>query len=361
MKTLGLIKDKKSKKVFLLPQEIQNLKKEGIKVTIPANYGLDLEITDSAYIVAGADVVSNNNEVIKVSDIICKVNAFDKAEIKEIGNKIAVSTASYINNVDMIYHMMEAKTTGLAWNYLYNQKGFIIFPKLEELKGKLAMKIITDGMAKGLCKEKEKVTYPKPANLLIINATFAAVTAAKWALANGFNVTIADMDKRYLNELSNDAEIKEITAKNKTKFDTCSAEFDKLTKVCKDYNALIATAVDPMGRTKKKVSDEMAKSMPKGSILVDASCEYGDSFIFAKKQPSANIVYERQKDYFAVTVADLTELAFKEASKIISTNSYKNLVELAKDGVKAPTIKNLVICQDGNVQDKNIISQLRLY
>ena len=104
MKRIGILYDKDSKKVFLLPKEVKALVSKGITVNIASGLGGSVGVVDNIYATAGAKVYNSWQEVINASDVLLKTNAFSKTEIKAIKNKTAITMANFLVNVDMLLY-----------------------------------------------------------------------------------------------------------------------------------------------------------------------------------------------------------------------------------------------------------------
>ncbi|MCQ2956809.1 MAG: hypothetical protein MJ233_03030 [Mycoplasmoidaceae bacterium] len=136
------------------------------------------------------------------------------------------------------------------------------------------MQQIKQALAKGLAKKaKDKVIYPTHPKMLILNATFCGVALAKIALQQDYEVTISDSDEKYLAELQNSI----------PKLKTINANYDVLVENIKNKNIFVNTAITPTDLTKLRITKQMGQSMPKGSLMIDASCENGYAFHFIKK------------------------------------------------------------------------------
>lgn len=354
MKRIGILYDKDSKKVFLLPKEVKALVSKGITVNIASGLGESVGVLDGIYASAGAKVYNNWQEVINASDVLLKTNAFSKTEIKAIKNKTAITMANYLVNVDMLLYMLQEKTNGLAWSCLNNRSGYPIFSKIEEAKAQPVLKLIQDALKTGLAKkEKDKVVYPKNPSMLILNATFMGVELAKLALAAGFNVTIADNDTKYLLELKNSFGLK--------KLDFCDSSFDTLIEKMKKTNIFVNTAIAPTDVTKLRITKEMVESMPKGSLAIDAACENGYAFHFVKKYADEQIKWNKLGKSFYLAHEDLGNYIAAQTSEIISSESLEYLIEVASKGADTPTLSKIAICRDGKVVNYNINTKLHLY
>lgn len=351
MKRIGILYDKDSKKVFLLPEEVKQLTSSGVAVLVASGLGNCIGISDAAYTQAGARVCEQWSDVVQ-ADVILKVDAFNKKEIALIKNKPAITMANYLINVDMLFNMLKNNTIGFQWNKTANNKGYVFFPRLEELKVPHILKFLKDAFAKGLAKrEKDKVVYPKKPRLLILYATFAGVELAKQAIASGFEVTLADNDSKYLSELKQTSALKNLGC--------IDAKYETLVEKVKTHNALVVTATSPCDIALNRITKDMAETMPKGSLLIDAGCENGYSFQFVKGYADKKVQWKKVGKSFYMCYEDFTNLFGKQASEIISKHSVNYLTDLLADG-KSEAEKT-IICRDGQVIDSNVKTTLKLY
>lgn len=353
MKRIGILYDKDSKKVFLLPKEVKTLTSKGIIVNVASGAGNCRSISDADYTAAGANVCQQWQDVIANSDILLKINAFSKSELKLMKNKIAITMANYLTNVEMLYYMLENKVTGLEWAALADRSNYVLFGQLEEAKTQIIISYLSQALSKGLAKSKKNVVvYPKNPNILILNATFAGVALAQKACELGWKVTIADNDSKYLSSLKKTKALGSIKC--------VDAGYETLNEEFKLNNIFVNTTIDPTDITKTRITKEMAMSMPKGSLLIDASCENGYAFQFVKKfadkQPKWNTIDKS----FYLAHENLTDLV-ENASEIISSKSVDYLIKVAENGTDNSAIWKITNCQDGKVINASINAKLRLY
>ncbi len=337
MKKIGLIRDKKNSRVFLLPESVKQITSSGITVYVPRGYASKLGISDADYGAAGAYIVNNNNYVIARSDIVCKVEAFNKKEINSLKNKTAITMANYVANVDMLYQMLKNNVKGYAWKNLTKGGHYVFFPEIEKLKGLF--------VAKELIKNKVK---PK---VLILNAAWAGQEAMRILLANNMDVTLLDNDSKYLSELKN-------SEKAGSHLHVANAKYETLTELFPKHHAFIYTCPDPFSLTKPRITGKMAESMPQGSILIDAACENGYGFQFQKKLLTSKLVTRKIGKSNFLCPKDISELYPKEYSQIVSVHSAEYLKLVAND--KTESLSSILICKDGQVVNKYVNKQLCL-
>lgn len=352
MKRIGILYDKGSKKRFLLPEQVKQLTAKSITVSLAKDYGAELNIADAMYEQAGAKVFADWKSVIGNSDILLKVNAFNEAELKEMSGKVAITMANYYNNVDMLLYMLQNKVTGVEWASLADRNGYVIFPKLEELKADYVFKEIKKALATGLAKKaKNKVIYPIRPKMLILNATFGGVALAKLASANNFDVTIADNDLVYLKNLK----------KTMPELRICDSKYETLLEQVTTQNVFVSTMINPSDLTKLRITKEMAVRMPHGSLLIDMSAESGYAFHFVKKFLAKEFKWIGIEKSFYVAPCDFLEFMAKEASDTISKKSIQYLIDVAENGKQSSYIVKNTNCENGKVINATINARLNLY
>lgn len=352
MKRIGILYDKDSKKAFLLPEQVKELTAKGINVNIAEGLGHGLGIPDTNYLSAGARIYKQYSSVIEASDIILKANAFVDKELSHMKGKVAITTANFLANVDMLYYMLINKVTGCEWMALTDKGKYVIFPEIEEAKANLAMNTISQAISKGF---KHKYKYPTHPKMMILNATYAGVALAKLALKAGYEVTIADNDAKYLETL------RQSLSKVSKSINVCDANYETLIKQVKDKNVFVATTINPIDLTKLRTTQESPALMVPGSLLVDMSCQNGYAFHFIKKFAKKGLEWVEINKRFYLAPADMTDLLYKTSSEIISKNSVPYLIDIAKEGTESSYLKKLINCRDGKVISELINKKLNLY
>ncbi len=354
MKKIGILYDKGSKKVFLLPEHVKLLIDKGITVNVLSGAGEVLGIRDTTYVQAGATICKKWKDVIANSDVLLKTNAFSKSELKHMEKKIAITMASYLNNVDMLYNMLKHKVTGLEWIGLADRNGYVLFPKIEAVKSAFVFKQLNQALSTGLSKkEKDYVIYPKNPKILILNATFGGVALAKTTAHEGFEVTIADNDEKYLKELKATAGLKSIKC--------VDANYETLLKQFKEKCIFVNTTISPTELTKSRITEQMIQLLMKGGMAVDMSCEFGYGFQFIKHYTKDEAKWiELDKRYY-LAPTDITDLCAKQVSAIISRESVDYLIDVAQKGVDNTNIWKITNCQNGKVVNAAINDKLKLY
>lgn len=138
MKTVGLLISHKNgeKRRAILPEDIKKVNHPEL-LFFEKGYGELLNIEDSEYINAGANIVSREEALQK--DIIVDVKLGDADYIKQLDpGKILFGWAHAVQSVDFTTDVINGKHTLYAWEDLY-EDGRYIFYKNREIAGEAAM------------------------------------------------------------------------------------------------------------------------------------------------------------------------------------------------------------------------------
>lgn len=121
MQTIGVLKEngKEEKRIALLPVHVLKLKNLGAHILVPQNLAEHLFITDQDYKNAGAEIVKDQEEILKRSDIILRVQ---KPTINEIDSlkkgSIYISFLDPFKEKDLLQKFKEKGITAISLEML---------------------------------------------------------------------------------------------------------------------------------------------------------------------------------------------------------------------------------------------------
>ena len=105
MKNIGLLTSKKTKIVFLLPNDIKKNLIQKVNFFVTKNYGQKIGIADSEYLKIGGKIASKK-EILKKCDVLLKLDNFTKKELKLAKNKTIITLVNFLNNVKMLEYCL---------------------------------------------------------------------------------------------------------------------------------------------------------------------------------------------------------------------------------------------------------------
>lgn len=270
---IGVPKEIKTKedRVAITPQGVKSLVSQGHKVIIEKSAGLGSGFTDEEYITQGATMVVSAENVYSQSDIIVKVKEPQPSEFKLLKkNQILFTYLHLAVEKELTKTLLDKKITSIAYETIETEdrKLPLLIP-MSEVAGKMSVQIaanLLENRNKGAGILLGGIAGVPAGKVLIIGAGHVGINATKIAVGMGANVSILDVDTNKLRILDD-----MFGSKIKT---YVSNEYN-LKELIKDTDVLIGAVLIPGHKAPSIVTEEMVKSMKKGSVIVDVSIDQG--------------------------------------------------------------------------------------
>ena len=350
MKSIGLLASKKTKIVFLLPEDIKKNMSQGIEIFIDENYGQKLGISNQEYSKVGCKI-AKKEEILKKCDILLKVDCFTKKELKIASNKTIITLANFLNNVKMLECCLYYNISSFQWICLFNpkQKKYSLFNELQDVKSNYVLEI--------LAKTKNKIINVK--NILIFNYSSYACKLAQVLLKNNYNVTIIANISYPINVEKEIAEATVNLAKEKKcKFDVIEYDVEKISSWLSSYQCIISLPIKPGIKSSWNVVSDNTLKCQKKSLFIDLSAENGNSFIFAKTTTKFDRPKKINKCFYLVP-PNVNDLYPKLSSEIISKWTACNLNDFI-DEKKHLNYSNLCVTKNKKIVNAYIKEKLNI-
>ncbi len=271
---IGFIHNKDTTKVFLLPEQLNKIKKD-IEINLSHQY---LSIVNSK-----ADILDKkiklwetNEQVCAASDIIFKVEHFTKKEIKNYSNKILICLSNFIYNPEMVSNLLLNNVTSGFWQLAQRKNEYIIFNAIQKQLCNNLWPLIEKISNQVKLKRKNKIVNINgeiELNIVILNYSTLAEQFAIEMLEKNHKVTILD-NRGAINNNGSLLKFK--------KFNILNSNFETIEKEIRWADIFINCAIDPNSRTKKRITTQMAQSMREGSIIINCNADNGPCFEFEK-------------------------------------------------------------------------------
>jgi alanine dehydrogenase len=165
---------------------------------------------------------------------------------------------------------MKKKVTSIAYETIQKTDGTLpLLLPMSEVAGKMSVQIaanLLENRNKGAGILLGGIAGVPAGKVLIIGAGSVGFNAAKIAVGMGANVSIVDIDidkLRYIDNIFG------------SKIKTYVSNESVLKDLVKDADALICAVLIPGHKAPRLISEEMVKSMKKGSVIVDVSIDQG--------------------------------------------------------------------------------------
>ncbi len=253
----------------ITPEGVSLLINNGHQVLIEKSAGDSVGFSDSEYEKAGAKIIDTPEELFSEAKMIVKILPLMPSEIKYLKKEqIVFSFMHLASDKTLTESLIQKKITAIGYEQIKTEDGrySVLFP-ISEIAGKMSVQI-----AANLLADKDNgsgillggIVGVPAAKVLIIGAGTVGINAAKIATGMGAEVRVADID---IDKLRNADKL--LGSQIKTYISTQSI----LKDLIKDSDVVIGAV--HYHKYRYIVSEEMVKSMKKGSVIVDVSIDEG--------------------------------------------------------------------------------------
>ena len=288
-------------RVGLTPAGAYTLTKAGHTVYIQSGAGRNSGFTDEEYIEAGAGILTAAKEVYSVSDMIIKVKEPLESEYDYFHEGQILFTYLHLApDPEQTKALLQHKVTGIAYETVQLENGALpLLSCMSEIAGRMA---VQEGahMLESVCGGRGillwGVSGVKKGNVVIIGGGTVGTSAVKIAAGMGANVTVLDNSAsrlQYLDDIFG------------SRIQTLMSNPYNIAQAVKDADLVISSVLVPGGRTPKLVTDDMVRSMRKGSVLVDVAIDQGGAIPFIDRVTTHSDPYFIKEGYVCYSVANM--------------------------------------------------------
>ncbi|MBO8137579.1 MAG: alanine dehydrogenase [Desulfotomaculum sp.] len=266
------IKDNENR-VAITPAGVQTLVRHGHEVYIEKSAGVGSGINDEDYMAVGAKMLDTPAEVFETADMIVKVKEPQPQEyplFKE--GQILFTYLHLAPEPELTRALMEKKVVGIAYETVQLADGSLpLLTPMSEVAGRMSIQIGAQFLEKpkgGMGVLLGGVPGVPPAEVVIIGGGVVGTNAAKMAIGMGAQVTIVDISVerlRYLDDIFGG------------RIKTLKSNSFNIAEAVKYADLLIGAVLIPGAKCPHLVTEEMVKTMKKGSVIVDVAIDQGGS------------------------------------------------------------------------------------
>lgn len=261
----------KENRVGLVPGGVKQLIADGHEVFIETNAGKGIGIEDSAYIEAGAKILSSLEEVFETAEMIIKVKEPQPREIALLKPHHLLYTYLHLAaDKELTESLMKTGATCVAYETIQlDDKSLPLLTPMSEVAGRMATQIGAsylqiDHGGKGVL--LGGVPGTKRAKVTVIGCGIAGTNAIKMAMGMGADVTAIDLSQKRLAELD-DLFDNRIT--------TLFSNISNIEESVLQSDLVIGAVLIPGAKAPKLVTREMISRMENGSVVVDIAVDQG--------------------------------------------------------------------------------------
>lgn len=323
-------------RVGLTPGGVSVLVRHGHQVLVETMAGIDSGFTDAEYEAAGAQILKQNSMVYECAEIIVKVKEPLASEYELLRPEQTLYTYLHLApNRPLTEALLSNKVTGIAYETVELSNGTLpLLAPMSEVAGRMSIQIGANLLQKyngGMGVLLGGVPGVRPSEVVIIGGGVVGTNAAKIALGMGANVTVLDINIQKLRYLD------DIFA---GRVHTLICNSYQVAEMVKQADLLIGAVLVTGASAPIIVTEEMVKTMKKGSVIVDVAIDQGGSIetvdhVTTHDHPT----YERH-GVIHYSVANMPGAVPRTSTFALEAATLPYLVEMADQGVKKAMLNN---------------------
>ena len=289
IKTLGVPKEIKTLegRVSLTPDGVREFERLGIEVFVQKSAGEGASISDAEYVAAGATIVPTAADAWS-QQMVVKVKEPKAEEFGFLRPDLTLFTYLHLSAYPAVAQALQkSKTTAIAYETVQLEDGSLpLLAPMSEIAGRLATQAgahflerpqggrgVLMGGAPGV----------RPAKVVVIGAGNVGYNAA-W-IAAGMQAEVIILDKN----LDRLRYIEQICIGRTT---TLASNRGAIERVLADADLLIGAVLVAGARAPIVVSEDMVRSMKRGSVIVDVAVDQGGCIATTHETTHTEPVYE---------------------------------------------------------------------
>lgn len=342
----------KEYRVALTPAGVFELVGAGHSVYVEKNAGREAGFKNSDYLAVGATIVDNVDELWSMANLIIKVKEPLKEEYKYFREDLTIFTYLHLAaDKELTDALIASKCTAIAYESVQLANGSLpLLAPMSEIAGKMAVQngVIylqkshggkgvlidgTNGVSKG--------------HITIVGGGVVGLAALRRAVGLGCSVTILDISLPRLDQ------IRDIFSGYNV--ETLYSNKMNLLEMAKKTDLLIGCVLIPGKKAPKLVSEDIVKSMKKGSVIVDVAIDQGGCVETSVPTTHKNPVYKKH-GVIHYAVANIPGAVPNTSTQALVNATLPYIVALAKTDLKTVINSSAPLFKGVNVYKGKLVS-----
>lgn len=263
----GVLKDIKNGefRVIATPSEVASIVEDGHKVLVQKDAGLKAGFLNEEYVKVGAELVETMEEMYSRCDFLAKVKEIEPPEFELLReNQIVFTCIHPAAHKEEVQALLDKKVIAFTADdsHRYGSPNCEAAGKQGALMGLESLLSINGGSGKFV----SGLAGAPGIKVLILGGGIVGKNALQVLQSLGAWVTVMDV---------NIATLREIGKMYDEKVNTMISTKYNIRKLLPDTDLVINCVKWPKGSKEFLIDREMVKSMPRGSVIVDISNDYG--------------------------------------------------------------------------------------
>jgi alanine dehydrogenase len=337
-------------RVAMTPAGVSLIVSHGHEVVVESNAGAGSGFSDDEYIAAGAKIAQAAAEVWNEADMVLKVKEPQPEEFGFFRENLIVFTYLHLAAAQALAHVLaDRKVAGVAYETIQLANGSLpLLMPMSEVAGRMSVQIGThflEAYYGGRGVLLGGVPGVPPADVVVLGGGIVGTNAAKMALGLGASVVIVERSverMRFLDDLFG-GRIRTLMS-NPYNIGSAVARAD----------LLIGAVLIPGAKAPKLVSEEMVRSMKKGSVIVDVAVDQGGTIATVDRVTTHdNPVYVKH-GVLHYAVANMPGAVPRTSTLALTNVTTDYVLQLADKGLEQAVRDNAALLRGVNTYRGNI-------
>ena len=301
--TIGVLREPSFEtRVSLLPEAVSTLIKKGITVNIEAGAGERAFSSDDDYSAAGA-MIKPRDQILSTSDIVLSIHSPTTADIEHLPSKILIGVYQPLFEAANMQNLAKKNVTAFSLDMLprtTRAQSMDVLSSQANIAGYKAVLLASNMYARYFPMFMTAAGSIAPAKVLVLGAGVAGLQAIATAKRLGAVVEVFDTRPAVKEEvMSLGAKFIEVEgAADASKAGGYAVEQteefqrrqkDKIAESIAKADIVITTAQIPGKKAPILITEEMIRSMRKGSVVIDLAASTGGNTAFTRNNETVVI------------------------------------------------------------------------
>jgi len=334
---IGILKEihPRESRVALIPDQVAKLVKAGAEIQVESGIGHSVNMPDEAYSVVGAKVAADRQSLLSDADLVLSIRGPSREDVDRLKrDAISVSLLDPFNEKALIEALRDQNVSAISLEMIprtTRAQKMDVLSSQANLAGYVAVILAAERLNKIFPMMMTPAGTISPARVFIIGAGVAGLQAIATAKRLGARVEAFDtrpvveeqvksLGARFVKiDLGETGQTQEGYAKALTE-EQLARQREGMTRVCAASDVVITTAQVFGRRAPLIITEEMVRSMAKGSVIVDLAVESGGNVAGSRLDEEVDAAGVR-----IIGLANLPGRVALHASQMFSANMF-NLI-----------------------------------
>ncbi|GAB3679713.1 alanine dehydrogenase [Angustibacter aerolatus] len=314
-------------RVAITPAGVHELVRNEHEVFVEHDAGAGSSITDADYVSAGAQILTEADDVWATGDLVLKVKEPVASEYHRMREGQTLFTYLHLAaDKPLTEELAKRKVTAIAYETVeLPDRSLPLLAPMSEVAGRLAPQVGAATLmraegGRGILMGGVPGVYA--AKVVVIGAGVSGMNAA--AIALGMQAEVLLLDR-------NVARLRQVDAIYQGHCQTVASNAYEVERAIMDADMVIGAVLVPGARAPKLVSNEQVSRMKPGSVLVDISIDQGGCFEDSRPTTHADPTYKVHDSVF-YCVANMPGAVPHTSTYALTNVTLPYAVELANRG-----------------------------